>query len=132
MSKAFYLASIGGGLGASLLLSLMSLALSATGEDDFIPAALGLLVLGLPLLIYAVAVIMVLIYKMWAAIEDGAPRTSPGLAVGLMFVPLFNVIWLFQVYWGWTVDYNRYIRDRGYNLRKGHHRLPGSLLPVPG
>jgi hypothetical protein len=52
-------------------------------------------------------VCLILIYKMWAAIQGMGARTSAGKALGFMFIPLFNLYWAFQVYWGWTKDYNR-------------------------
>jgi len=66
------------------------------------------------------AVMSTLLYKAWAAIQDGHARTSPGRAVGFLFIPLFNVYWLFQVIWGFAQDYNRF-RER--------HSIQGPKLP---
>jgi hypothetical protein len=60
------------------------------------------------LAIAAAAVMLVLFYRMWAAIQDGQARTTPGKAIGLLFVPLFNIFWAFQVLPGFATDYNRY------------------------
>jgi hypothetical protein len=49
------------------------------------------------------------LYKMWAAIQDGHARTTPGKAVLLMFVPFFNLYWIFQVLPGYATDYNAFI-----------------------
>ena len=57
--------------------------------------------------ILSAVVAFILIYKMWAAIQGRGARTSAGKALGFMFIPLFNFYWAFQVYWGWTKDYNR-------------------------
>ena len=51
---------------------------------------------------------MVFVYKAWASIQDASPRTSPLAAVLLLFVPFFNLYWMFQAYWGWTKDFNRF------------------------
>lgn len=59
------------------------------------------------LTILAAVVTFILIYKMWAAIQGRGARTSAGRALGFMFIPLFNFYWFFEVYWGWTKDYNR-------------------------
>jgi hypothetical protein len=59
------------------------------------------------LAIFSAVVIFILVYKMWAAIQGRGARTTAGRALGFMFIPLFNFYWLFQVYWGWTKDYNR-------------------------
>ncbi len=52
-------------------------------------------------------VTFILVYKMWAAIQGRGARTSAGKALGFMFIPFFNFYWAFEVYWGWTKDYNR-------------------------
>jgi hypothetical protein len=52
---------------------------------------------------------LVLLYKAWSAINDGQARTTPGAAVGFLFIPLFNLYWMFQAVWGWAQDYNKYI-----------------------
>ena len=58
---------------------------------------------------------------MWGAIQDGAARTSPGRAVGMLFVPFYNIYWLFQVYKGFADDFNAY-RDQ--------HSLQAAVLPA--
>ena len=67
---------------------------------------------------------LALIYKLWSAIEQGNVRTTPGKAVGFMFIPFFNLYWMFQVYWGWAVDYNNYCDERGINGPKMAPGLP--------
>jgi hypothetical protein len=52
---------------------------------------------------------LVLLYKGWTAINDGQARTTPGMAVGFMFIPLFNLYWMFMAIYGWAQDYNKYI-----------------------
>jgi hypothetical protein len=65
--------------------------------------------------------ILVLIYRMWNALQGGVGvRTTPGKAVGLMFVPFFNLYWLFQVVHGWTQDYNSFRR---------RHQIQGPIMP---
>lgn len=67
-------------------------------------------------------VLFVLIYRMWASIQDGYARTSPGQAVGFLLIPFFNLYWLFQVFWGYAVDFNAYLvrhRLEAARLRSG-------------
>ena len=64
---------------------------------------------GFVCLMAAVIAQLMLWYKAWASIQDGHARTTPGLAVGLMFIPLFNLYWGFQAIYGFAVDYNKYI-----------------------
>ena len=67
---------------------------------------------------------LVLWYKMWAAIQDGHVRMSPGKAIGLLFVPLFNLFWTPWVVWGFSLGYNELIQRRGIRVK----RLPDKLF----
>ena len=51
----------------------------------------------------------VLLYKMWASIQDGHARTTPGKAIGFLFIPFYCVYWIFQVWGGFPTDYNSYV-----------------------
>jgi hypothetical protein len=46
------------------------------------------------------------------SIQDGSPRMTPGKAVGFLFIPFFNLYWLFQVYSGFATDYNNYLKEK--------------------
>jgi ABC-type dipeptide/oligopeptide/nickel transport system permease component len=50
---------------------------------------------------------LVYLHRAWAYIQD-LPNvfTTPGKAVGFLFIPLFNVVWLFFAYYNWAGDYN--------------------------
>ena len=71
------------------------------------------MLLNLVALIVGVVYLAKFIYRMWAAIQDGPARTTPGRAVGFLFIPLFNLYWIFVAYWGWAKDFNRYVREQG-------------------
>lgn len=72
----------------------------------------------------ASVVFVIVIYRMWGAIQDGHARTQPGRAVGFLFIPFFNVYWAFQALWGFAKDYNSYLERHGLNLR----RLPEGIF----
>ncbi len=57
---------------------------------------------------YLVYTILILA-KMWGAINDGFARTTPGTAIGLLFIPFFNIYWNFQVWSGFTKDYDAFV-----------------------
>jgi len=110
VSRPFY-------LGSSLVVALVGfplfcVVLMAGGgkvEEEFLP----LLFLGEAVLLYGFVVLLVLYYKMWKVLPPEAARTTPGKAVGFMFIPIFNLYWMFQALWGWSKDFNRYVEQRG-------------------
>ena len=72
-----------------------------------------IILIGIPLLIAAIVVGCILLYRGWAVIQDGNARTTPGRAVGFLFIPFFNFYWAFVAYHGLAVDTNRYFASRG-------------------
>lgn len=75
----------------------------------------------------------ILIYKLWQVVQDGYASTTPGRAVGFMFIPYFNYYWFLPAYYGLAKDLNAYI-DRHYGafnnglLRKAHPKLALSYV----
>jgi len=116
-------------LGSLIGCPLLALAITGFGgmqmerQDTALAFAPYLLFAEILWCIYAV-VLLTLIYKMWAAIQDEHARTTPGKAVGFLFIPVFNFYWVFQALWGFAQDYNRYLARHGLNLRK----LPEGLF----
>jgi hypothetical protein len=68
----------------------------------------------------------ILLYYFWKTIQDGRASTTPGKAVGFLFIPFFNFYWVFRALYCLARDQNRFInyhfKDRG--LRKSHPALP--------
>lgn len=116
LSKAFYTSFIGASLGLWFIFNVI--------PPD--PADSTLRVLSVLTFLTAVVVMMVLLYKLWNSIQDGHARTSPDRAIGLLYIPLFNVYWLFQVFWGFARDYNRLVDRRKLRVSK----LPEGLFLV--
>jgi uncharacterized protein DUF4339 len=71
--------------------------------------------IGIPALIAAIVLGAILHHRFWANIQDGHARMTPGIAVGLLFVPLFNLYWVFPSIYGLARDMGDYIR---------RHRVP--------
>ncbi|MCX5648949.1 MAG: hypothetical protein NTX40_07630 [Planctomycetota bacterium] len=70
-------------------------------------------IIGYAVQIYSGVIGFVLLYKMWSALQAGPVRATPGKAVGLLFVPFYNLYWMFQAILGWTQDYNAFVAQRG-------------------
>lgn len=52
----------------------------------------------------------IILYRSWNLIQDGHARTTPGKAVGFMFIPFFNFYWVFESILGLVRDTNAYVR----------------------
>lgn len=95
---------------AVLLVVVGSLAAGPRNDDLFL--SLGAIVAGLAILLGlpTLIVMMLILYRGWDLIQDGQARTTPGMAVGLLFVPFFNLYWIFVAWAGLAVDMNRFAR----------------------
>jgi hypothetical protein len=51
----------------------------------------------------------ILLYRFWKNIQDDFASTTPGKAIGFLFIPFFNYYWYFRAFWGLAKDSNRYI-----------------------
>ncbi len=60
------------------------------------------------MLVHMIA-LLVLLYSIWDALQDGVTEVSPGKAVGFLFIPVYNLYWLFRVWAGYPTDYNQYL-----------------------
>ena len=67
--------------------------------------------------VYSAIVSMIFIYRIWAAIQDGHARATPEKAVGFLFIPFFNLYWVFQVFWGFAQDFNAYTLRHGMGMK---------------
>ena len=56
---------------------------------------------------------LVLLYKAWAAIQDGKARMTPAAAVLRCLIPVYNVYGLFQAIVGFAYDFNRLAEREG-------------------
>ncbi|NNE90551.1 MAG: hypothetical protein HKN23_02795, partial [Verrucomicrobiales bacterium] len=56
------------------------------------------------------------LYRGWLCIQ-GLPgvQSTPGKAIGMLFVPFYNIYWIFIAFSGWAKDYNRFCTERGVN-----------------
>jgi hypothetical protein len=117
ISKGFFLGSIAIGLGIAQALFILATVRIKTGSSE---AGLGLHGVSYIPMLYGAIVMAVLWYKSWAAIQDGHARTTPGKAIGFLFIPVFNFYWVFQAIWGLPKDFNGYLQ---------RHSISAAALP---
>jgi hypothetical protein len=136
LSKWFYLGSmIGGQVAGIVLLTAAVLILVVSGiltdyvvnlsyAGTWVPvSSILLLLLGCALILFGATIWYLLLYKAWAAIQDGNASTTPEKAVGFIFIPFYNFYWIFKAWHGFARDYNRYIERRALNTPKLEERL---------
>lgn len=59
----------------------------------------------------------IILYRHWQLIQDGYARTSPGKAVGFLFIPFFNFYWIFEAFPGLVRDTNAYIQRHALPIK---------------
>lgn len=114
VSKPFYLGSIAVGMACGVALPFCG-----AGDPVGLLASPARLLQAAPLLVilaYGQIVALVLLYRMWAAIQPAS--TTPGRAVGFLFVPLLNMYWAFRAFRGWAAEFGRLAQARGLSAPK--------------
>jgi hypothetical protein len=53
----------------------------------------------------------ILHYKCWKAIQNEQSTVTPGKAIGLLFIPIYNFYWVFKAYLGFSKQANAYARQ---------------------
>ena len=78
---------------------------------------LTIVIIGIFALIAAVVLQYIMLYRYWKLIQDGHARCTPGTAVGFLFIPFFNLYWVFRAIHGLALDMNQYCGQRGIATR---------------
>lgn len=106
-----------GGAGAAILFALDALLVEASAGRTWTSTEKALFELFVLLAVagWVLSVIgwSILIYRAWKALAPYQPATTPGRAVGLLFVPLFNLYWQFVALRGLAIDFNRALASSG-------------------
>jgi hypothetical protein len=127
LSKGFYLTAPIVALIALLILAIALVRLLVSRSINGIdPGWMFLLVLGAIGAMYSGIVSLVFIYKIWGDIADQYARTTPVKAIGFLFIPFFQLYWVFQVIWGFAKDCNAYMDRHSMNAPK----LPEGMFLV--
>jgi hypothetical protein len=101
--------------------------IAAAVEDEEAVLVIGVLVVLAAVVGFIVGAVIALIYlyRAWLIVQGSTARTTPGKAVGFLFIPLFNLYWVFQAYHGWAQDYNAFRDRRGLT---GAPQMPEGLF----
>jgi hypothetical protein len=104
--------------GAVIVVACVVVALAAETPEIAIGAIPGVLVVFAGGVCY-----LILLYKLWSVVQDGRAQTTPGAAVGLMFIPCFNIYWQFVAFWGLSKELNRISREYGFSVPEANEQL---------
>lgn len=55
----------------------------------------------------------ILLYRVWSMLQGKTARTSAGAAIGLLFIPVYNIYWIFVSFLGWVTDANTLLKRYG-------------------
>lgn len=84
---------------------------SASNTDGLAPMLIASCFYGLAMICLLLSAIFFYmnIYRAWSCLRAGAPRTTPGMAIGMLFIPLYNLYWMFVAIAGLPKDWNRIV-----------------------
>lgn len=68
--------------------------------------------------IASVVLFYIILYRSWSLIQDGYARTTPGKAVGYLFIPFYNFYWMFEAIPGLVKDMNNFIARRNLPIQR--------------
>ena len=91
---------------------------------------LCLIVIGIPAVIAGIVLAAILLHGFWSAIQDGSARTTPGKAVGFLFIPFYNYYWLFVSVRGLAMDVNQYCSRHSIKTKPVNEELALALCIV--
>ena len=121
VSKPFYFGSY---LAAVLLAAPLSIGPMIAGGGRIEEESIPFVILGGLIGVYAFVVLAILVYRMWTVIPPDLARTTPGKAVGFLFIPVFNLYWWFVALWGWAQDWNAYAAASEGRFHRTSEALP--------
>ncbi|WP_157369447.1 zinc ribbon domain-containing protein [Zavarzinella formosa] len=68
--------------------------------------------------VFGMAVAMhILLYKLWDQVQNGWQKATPGQAVGYLFIPFYNIYWIFVAFVGLADDLNHCAERRLLNVQ---------------
>lgn len=108
---------------ASLWGGLLMLFSGIWFSDSLGYGVLLMILAGWGLMIFAVIYSLVCLHSCWALIEGTTARTSAARAAAFLFIPIFNLYWLFVAFKGLATDANKYLESKG----RGDLKISGGV-----
>jgi hypothetical protein len=98
-----------GSFAGSFVLFILSLVILITGGEEKVGFAGILYLVGVIVGLLSGVFFCINLYRAWTCLQSGGAQTTPGKAVGFMFIPFFNLYWVFVAINGLPKDWNRIV-----------------------
>jgi hypothetical protein len=133
-TKAASFGLLAGLLGGGFALFILVIGLMGAGAMDSgklegaqLMLLVVLMILGGAAILTAAVMQYVYLARVWSYLRFGNPRTTPGKAVGFLFLPFFNLYWIFVAFHGLAQDWNR-ITNQYVDLQRAPKMSEGVFL----
>ena len=77
-------------------------------ESDEILGIIAILA-GLTALLAGGIISLIYLYRGWTVLQPHTSHSTPGKAVGFLFIPFFSLYWYFVAYWRFSQEWNRIV-----------------------
>ena len=98
--------------------------------DSLSPSTIGIIMLGWAIIAAGSILGLVYVHRAWQLLQPTQTTITPGQAVGFMFIPLFNIYWMFIAYHKWAVEWNNTCRQHT-SLNYAPRGAEGPFLAMP-
>ena len=105
-----YTVTLWSGMGIILIASIL-IEISPWMEDFLVVMTL----VGIAAIIYAAIYFLISLYRCWSILQGSTVRTTPGKAVGFLFIPIFGFYWMFVAIRGLSKDANAFLESKNAN-----------------
>jgi hypothetical protein len=95
----------------SIILGIMAPEILTSGEKPIANESsktivLALIFLGYACLLFSGILNCIYLYRAWKCLQPGGATVSPGKAIGFLFIPFFNIYWIFIAFGGLPRQWN--------------------------
>lgn len=120
-SFGLWVGSFAGGIGLiiiSIFMVVSGAVAGARADAQGADPTAGMGTAGMGGILYLVGLVVMLVsmiffcinlYRAWACLQPGGVHVTPGKAIGFMFIPFFNLYWVFVAINGLPKDWNRIV-----------------------
>lgn len=98
-----------GSFAGSFVLFILALVILITGGEEKAGLAGIIYLVGVIVMLLSGVFFCINLYRAWACVQSGGVQVTPGKAIGFMFIPFFNLYWVFVAINGLPKDWNRVV-----------------------